>query len=81
MHDVTLDKPTLDRMASGVAAHVDHGFDVRWAPKWVKAGEPHRWTADGEEFIECLVCGRTTAHFTSVEADEWYADHRSEHPR
>jgi Zn ribbon nucleic-acid-binding protein len=79
MNDVMLNIPLLDRMASGVAAQVDYGFDVRWAPKWVKTGDAHRWTEDGEELVECLVCGRTTAHLPPAEADEWYADHRSQH--
>jgi hypothetical protein len=79
MQDVVLDVSVLDRMASGVAAHVNYGFEVRWAPKWVKAGDAHRWSEDGEEFVKCLGCGRTTSHPTAVEADEWYADHLSQH--
>ena len=80
MQNVVLDISVLDRLACGVAAHVDYGFDVRWAPKWVKAGDAHRWSEDGEEFVECLVCGRTTAHAIAGEADEWYTGHRTEHP-
>jgi hypothetical protein len=73
------DASWLDVLSEMLAARVDYGFDVHWAPKWVRPGEPHTWTEAGEFFVECLRCRTTTAHPTDAEARKWYEGHRSEH--
>lgn len=69
----------LDVLTDMVAARVDHSFDVRWAPKWVRSGDPHRWAEGGEYFVECLACGVTTAHPTEDGASGWFDEHRRSH--
>lgn len=46
----------LDRLASAIAVNVDYGFDVRWAPNWVKPGQPHAWQDEEGAFAECVDC-------------------------
>ena len=69
----------LDSLAEMVSARIDYGFDIRWNPDWVENGAPHTWTEQGEHFVECLKCQRTTAHSTHEDADAWYRAHLAAH--
>lgn len=80
-----LDEVTVDNLAAMVGSRIDYGFNVKWAPKWVKPGEPHQWQESDESspsgewhFRECLVCGRMTRHADSDEADADYMAHFGE---
>jgi hypothetical protein len=79
IEDHPVDDQLLDVLAQAVATRIDYGFAFRWEPRWIKPGEPHRWTEGREHFVECLACGRTTAHPSDAEATDWYSDHRREH--
>jgi len=77
-----LENAAVDNLAAVVGSRIDYGFTVEWAPKWVKAGDPHRWqeadqsSPSGEwHFRECLVCGRMTRHTSGDEADADYTSH------
>lgn len=80
MRRLDLDDSTVDHLAAAIVVNVDYGFNVLWAPKWVKTGEPHQWiegagSDSARRFIECVDCKRITAHATQDEADAWWVDH------
>ena len=79
LEELQPDPSILDHLAWALTAQIGYGFEYRWAPKWVAAGDPHRWTEAGGHMVECLACGRTTAHSREDAARHWYAEHRSEH--
>lgn len=80
MRDLHLDETTLDALAKAIATNVEYAFDVKWAPRWAKEGDPHRWverspSAGESHFVECLRCKRITVHPTAEKADEWWSSH------
>jgi hypothetical protein len=84
MRGLDVGDAALDGIADGIVANVDYAFSVKWSPRWVPDGEPHRWTeasADGATrwFVECLRCKRLTAHDSEVEADAWGEQHAAGH--
>ena len=81
MRDLPLDDSQVDALANAIAANLDYGFSVSWAPRWVEPGDPHRWTepmtADQRQhFVECLQCRRITVHPSEADANAWYERHR-----
>ena len=74
MADLALDDATLDQLAGGIAYNIEYAFAVRWAPRWVKDGEPHHWTEpEGREptqhFVDCVRCRRLSVHQSATKAD------------
>lgn len=87
MADLALDDTALDQLADAIAYNTEEAFAVRWAPRWVKDGAPHRWTEPvggepTEHFVDCIRCRRMTVHKSAAEADAWYERHgREEHTK
>lgn len=83
--DLALDDVLSDELANCIADNIEYAFAERWVPRWVKEGQPRRWTEplNGEPteyFVDCVTCRRLTAHPSAAEADAWYEQHaRQEH--
>ncbi len=80
LRGLTLDDETLDGLAAGIATNIDYGFDVTWAPRWVKDNDPHRWvegrgTPAESHFVGCLRCRVITQHPAAEAGDEWWEGH------
>lgn len=83
---LNLPDPVVAGLAEGLLAEVRYAFDVRWAPKWVRSGDPHKWSEPGDggttaHYVDCIRCRRLSVHPGPAEADAWYAEHaRANHP-
>ena len=82
LRDLALDDQTLDSLSDAIATNIDYGFDVRWAGRWVRRGDPHRWIENGgtqaeSHFGECLSCRVITEHPSVESANEWWSRHQS----
>ena len=75
----------VERLAISIASNVEYGFDVRWAPRWIKGDDPHRWvegpdTTNPTYFVECLRHKRITMHESETDATNWWSGHvQAEH--
>ena len=69
------DDAWIEVLADMVVARIDYGFDVRWAPTWLKGSQVHRWIEDGEHYVDCVRCRRLTSHASDADATAWHAEH------
>ncbi|MGV9804570.1 hypothetical protein [Micromonospora chersina] len=78
--NLRLDDATLENVAEAIATNITYAFDVTWAPKWVKAGQPHRWQEDNSGsrvyYVECLGCGTVFGEASAEAAEASYRDHQ-----
>lgn len=78
--NLQLDAATVGDLAESIAVNITYAFEVKWAPKWVKAGQPHRWqeaTPDAKtHYVECLACGAVFADASAEAAEVSYRDHQ-----
>jgi hypothetical protein len=83
LSDLPITDQQIAHVAVSIASNVEYGFEVRWAPRWVKGDDPHHWVEGDEQlryFMECLRHKRITMHESEAEAADWWAEHlRSEH--
>ncbi len=72
MRGLGLEDDLLAGIAEQVAVNVDYAFECRWAPRWVREGQPHSWmeVVEGEERFhsECLTCGWLSQPARTAEA-------------
>ena len=82
MGELPLDEIVIDRLAEGIADNIEYAFEVHWAPRWAKSGEPHRWTetTEGRDqyFVECLGCRKLWVFPSAAEADSCWEGHVQE---
>ncbi|MET8234317.1 hypothetical protein ABZS77_26955 [Micromonospora sp. NPDC005298] len=78
--NLKLDDATLGNLAESIAINITYAFDVEWAPKWVEAGQPHRWQEDhpgGTTYhVECLACGAVFRDASTEAVEGSYHDHQ-----
>ncbi|MGQ5261978.1 hypothetical protein ACTWLT_14605 [Micromonospora sp. ZYX-F-536] len=78
--NLQLDDATLGNLAESIAINITYAFDVEWAPKWVKAGQPHRWQEDnpgGTTYhVECLACGAVFRDASTEAVEGSYRGHQ-----
>lgn len=80
MSDLGLSDRQAEQLAWAIAAEVDRAFSVDWDPDWVRPGEVHHWTENGQHFARCPVClGDSPAEAQLAEAVAWAKRHRDEH--
>lgn len=67
----------IAQLAEAIATNVDYAFDFHWAPRWVKAGEPHLWTASQGAFARCNSCLVDSPTLpTRAETLAWFEAHK-----
>jgi hypothetical protein len=68
----------LRTFAWAVTTRIEHAFDVKWSPKWVRPGRPHVWQDNGSWHARCNQCLEESPASSSEQiAGNWFDEHYS----